>query len=93
MSPRYFTALVKRHREIRKAEQDRADFRAGKIAQAVVNASGGWPVDGQKEGKRAEVPDFFPWLAEVMGAGEPADESGAFIAALRDQGLIEKRGG
>ena len=93
MSPRYFQALAKRHREIRKHEHDRADFRAGTIAQAVVNANGGIPVEGQKEGRVARVTDFFPWLEDVLGENEEAgNDVGAFIRALKASGAVDRRG-
>lgn len=86
MSPRYFTALVKRHREIRKAEAERADYRAGVVAAAVINSQGGW-----KEDESAQPADFFPWLEETLGKAGSGNDVEAFIAALKERGAVDRR--
>ena len=92
MSPRYFQALTRRHREIRKAEQERADLRAATIAKTIVNMEGGWKEAGDTEGTAAQVWDFFPWLKETLGADDAEGDVAALIADLKGRGARDLRG-
>lgn len=53
-SPRVYRALLDRQREVRRAEQDAANLRAGVIAAAVSNVFG-----GKKGGGSFSAKDFF----------------------------------
>lgn len=70
-----------------------ADYRAGLIWAAVLNAAGGIRDSEGGEARTVLPQEAFPSLTEILGAvdKEPASDVQAFIAALKDRGARDER--
>jgi len=77
MPLRHLFALLARHIEREQQRERWADYRAGIIAAAVINAAGGW-----RGGQPAKPWDFFPHLHAARGVRDPEKQ----IAILRALG-------
>lgn len=77
MPLRHLFALLARHIEREQQREQWADYRAGTIAAAVINAAGGW-----RGGRPAKPWDFFPHLHAARGVRDPEKQ----IAILRALG-------